>query len=309
LTSQKILILALLAAAVVVGLSAYGDFRSVGQRLASFPIHYLSAAVALAALNYLLRFMRWSYYLRMLRIDVPLRLSLLVFLSGLALSITPGKVGELVKAYFLRNRAGVRLASSIPAILMERLTDVVSVVLVGLIGLALLPVSVRWILVVVLILCGLSTWFLVSRSNERLFRLPVLRRWRDEVELSREGLRTLTAPRPVVVALTLGFLAWLSEGLAFWLILHGMDFNVSALLSIPIYAAATIVGAITTLPGGLIGTEGTMLALLQQAQVPRDGASAATLLIRLVTLWFAVGVGLIALAVLNRYHLIGSEKA
>jgi uncharacterized membrane protein YbhN (UPF0104 family) len=266
------------------------------------------AALALAALNYLLRFLRWCYYLKILKIDVPLKLSFLVFLAGLALSMTFGKVGELVKGYFLRNRAGVRLASSIPAIMMERLTDVVSVVLVGLVGLALLPVSIRWILVAVLSLCAVSTWFLVSRHNDRLLQLPVLRRWRDEVQLSREGLRRLTALGPLVLAISLGGLAWLSEGLAFWLILHGLDFEVSPLQALPIYASATIVGAITTLPGGLVGTEGTMLAMLQQAGVARDGASAATLLIRLVTLWFAVGIGLIALAVLNRRHLVGAEK-
>ncbi|HEU0020077.1 MAG TPA: lysylphosphatidylglycerol synthase transmembrane domain-containing protein, partial [Dehalococcoidia bacterium] len=218
------------------------------------------------------------------------------------------KVGELVKGYFLRNRAGVRLASSIPAIMMERVTDVVAVVLVGLIGLALLPVSVRWVLIVVLLLCGLSTWFLVSRHNERLLQLPVLRRWRDEVQLSREGLRSLTALKPIGLAISLGVLAWLSEGLAFWLILYGLDLEVSPIQSLPIYASATVVGAITTLPGGLIGTEGTMLALLQQVGVARDGASAATLLVRLVTLWFAIGIGLIALAILNPNRLLGSGK-
>lgn len=302
------LLLLFLAVLVFIGLAAYGDFRNVGQRIANFPIHYLSAALFLAFLNYLLRFLRWSYYLRVLRIDIPPKLSFLVFLSGLALSMTPGKVGELVKGYFLRNQAGVPLSSSLPAILMERLTDVVAVVLVGLVGVALLPVSIRWILIGVLALCGLLTWFLVSKHNEQLFQLPGLRRWREEVQLSREGLRTLTAPKPMVVALGLGVLAWLSEGLALWLILHGLGAEVSALRSLPIYASATIAGAITTLPGGLIGTEGTILALLQQAGVARDLASAATLLIRLVTLWFAVGIGLIALAVLNRYHLVKPEK-
>ncbi|MDA1218446.1 MAG: lysylphosphatidylglycerol synthase transmembrane domain-containing protein [Chloroflexi bacterium] len=304
MTSRKLLLLILLAVLVFVGLAAYGDIRNVGQRIASFPIHYLSVAIVLALLNYLLRFLRWCYYLRVLKIEIPLQLSLLVFLSGLTLSMTPGKVGELVKGYFLRNRAGVRLSSSIPAILMERLTDVVAVVLMGLVGLALLPVSIRWILIVVLTLSGFLTWFLVSKHNERLFQLPVLRRWRDEVQLSREGLRRLTAPRPMLVAVSLGVLAWLSEGLAFWLVLIGLNSEVSALQSLPIYASATIAGAITTLPGGLIGTEGTMLALLQQSGVARDAASTATLLIRLVTLWLAVGIGMIALVVLNRYHLV-----
>ena len=306
-SSGKLLLLVFLAAAVFVGLAAYGDFRNVGQRIASFPISYLSAAIALAVLNFLLRFLRWSYYLKILKIDVPFKLSLLVFFSGLALSITPGKLGELVKAYFLNSRAGVRMALSIPAVLTERLTDVVAVVLLGLVGLALLPESTRWILVGVLALTGLLLCLLVSKHNEHLLRLPVLRRWRDEIQVSREGIRRLTTPKPLFVAISLGVLAWLCEGLAFWLILQGLDTEILVLQALPIYASATIAGAITTLPGGLIGTEGTMLALLQQAGVARDGATAATLLVRLVTLWLAVGLGMIALGVLNRRHTVGIE--
>ena len=307
MSSGKLLLLVFLAVAIFVGLAAYGDFRNVGQRIVSFPFTYLSAAIALAVLNFLFRFLRWSYYLKILKIDVPLKLSFLVFFSGLALSITPGKVGELVKAYFLNSRTGVRMASSIPAVLMERLTDVVAVVVLGLSGLALLPESIRGILVGILALSGLLVWFLVSKHNELLLRPQVLRRWRDEIEVSREGIRILITPKPLFVAISLGVLAWLSEGLAFWLILQGLDTEILAFQALPIYASATIVGAITTLPGGLIGTEGTMLALLQQSGVARDAASAATLLVRLVTLWLAVGLGMIALGVLNRRHSVGIE--
>ena len=62
---------------------------------------------------------------------MPFPLSLLVFLGGLAMTITPGKVGELVKCYLLRDRAGVPVAASIPIVLMERVTDLVSVVFDG----------------------------------------------------------------------------------------------------------------------------------------------------------------------------------
>ena len=108
-------------------------------------------------------------------------------------------------------------------------------------------------------------------------------------------------PRPMAVAVFLGSLAWLSEGVALWLIMRGFGAEISLVRALPIYAAATLVGAVSTLPGGLIGTEGTMVALLQQAGFTRGVASAGTLLVRLVTLWFAVLVGLIALVCLNKF--------
>ena len=73
--------------------------------------------------------------------------------------------------------------------------------------------------------------------------------------------------------------------------------------ALPIYAVATLVGAVTALPGGMIGTEGSMLALLQQSGAAKSAASASTVLIRLVTLWFAVAIGLLALLALRRIRV------
>ncbi len=298
-------LLALLAVAVLAGLATYGDLREMGRSLARFPPQYLLAALALACLNYVLRFLRWTFLLRALDIRVTVGSSLLVFLAGLALSITPGKVGELVKSYLLRDRAGIPVAVSAPVVVMERLSDVVGVVLLGLAGLALpasqgLPRQVLLVLVAVLLLCGAGMLLVVWRRSDWVLGLPGLRRWRGALGASRDGLRRLMAPSPLVVALSLAALAWLSEGVALWVLLQGLDAPLSVLRAVPIYAASTLVGAATALPGGLVGTEGSMVALLQQAGVARSPASTATLLVRLATLWFAVGIGLVAMAILHR---------
>ena len=298
--NKKLWLLVLLTAVVFVGLVSYGDFEDIGQRLADFPVTHLIAALALAGLNFLLRFCRWVYYLRVLKIDVPIGVSCLVFLSGLSMSVTPGKAGELVKSYLLRDRTGVPVAQSAPVVVMERLTDVVAVVLLALVGLALLPLPVKLVLTVTLLLTGFALLLIATRGSDRLLGLPLVRRWRSSLQTSREGLRLLAAPRAIGVAVALGGAAWASEGVALWVILRGLDADVSLATAVPIYAAATLVGAVTALPGGLLGTEGSMVALLQQDGLARGAASAGTLLVRLVTLWFAVLIGLVALACLNR---------
>lgn len=299
-SSRKLLLLALLAVLVFVGLAGYGDFRDIGEQLAQFPIVYIFAALALAAANYGLRFIRWSYYLAVLRVRVPLGVSGLVFLSGLAMSITPAKAGELFKSYLLRDRAGIPASASAPVVIMERVTDVISVVLLGLTGLALLPLPVLLVLTVVLAITGAAMVALTFRKGEHLFDLPFLRRWGGALRASYVELRRLMAVRVMIVALLLGAAAWFSEGLALWVILHGLDADTSLMRTLPIYAAATLVGAVTALPGGLVGTEGSMVALLQQSGVTRGAASAGTLLVRLATLWFAVAIGLAALACLKK---------
>jgi len=299
-SSKKLLVLILLTVAVFVGLVSYGDFKEMGNQLAHFPLTHLFAALGLAAANFALRLLRWSYYLRVLGIGVPWGINILVFLSGLAMSITPAKAGELLKSYLLRDRAGVPVARSAPVVVMERLTDLVSVVLLALVGIALLPVPVLAVLAVVLALCVAAIILIATRKVDRLFSLPLLRRWDSALRTSHDALRQLASPRVMLSGLALGAAAWLSEGLALWVILDGLDVQVSLVRALPIYAAATLVGALTTLPGGLVGTEGSMVALLQQSGIARGAASAGTLIVRLTTLWFAVAVGLLALACLNK---------
>ena len=300
MTSKKLLLLILLAVIVFVGLFSYGDFGDLAGQLSRFPLTYLLAALGLAVINYVLRFLRWLYYLRFLKIPVPFGLSALVFLAGLAMSITPGKAGELIKCYLLRDRLGIPVAASAPVVVMERLTDVISVVLLALLGLALFPLPVSLVLAVVLVLSAALVALIVTRRGDRFFDLPLIRRWSSGLRASFEGMRQLAGPRPMAVAVSLGAGAWFSEGLAFWVILEGLDAQASLLRSLSIYAAATLVGAVSALPGGLVGTEGSMLAMLQQSGISRGVATAGTLLVRLVTLWFAVALGLAALLCLSR---------
>ena len=294
------MLLTLLTVVVFVGLFSYGDFRDIGGQLARFPIVYLLAALCLALVNYALRFLRWSYYLHYLNISVPFSVSVLVFLAGLAMAITPGKAGELIKSYLLRDRVGVPVAESAPVVVMERLTDVISVVLLALLGLALLPLPVLLVLAVVLVLIVAVVALIVTRRGDRFYDLPLIRRWSSGLRTSVEGMRRLAGPRPMTVAVILGVGAWFSEGLALWVILEGLDAQVSLLRALSIYAAATLVGAVSALPGGLVGTEGSMVAMLQQSGITRGAATAGTLLVRLVTLWFAVALGMVALFCLNR---------
>ena len=294
------MLLILLTVVVFVGLFSYGDFRDLGGQLSRFPVIYLLAALGLAFANYALRFLRWSYYLHFLKIEVPFVSSVLVFLAGLAMAITPGKAGELIKSYLLRDRIGVPIAESAPVVVMERLTDVIAVVLLALMGLALLPLPVLLVVAVVLGLLAGIVALIATRRGDRIFELPLIRRWSGSLRTSAEGMRRLAGPRPLVVAVILGLGAWFCEGLALWVVLEGLDAHVSLLRALSIYAAATLVGAVSALPGGLIGTEGSMLAMLQQSGVAKGAATAGTLLVRLVTLWFAVALGMLALFLLNR---------
>ena len=180
-------------------LAVYGDFDATIDEIGDLPVLYLFGALGLASANYLLRFFRWAFYLRVLKISVPTGLSAVVFLSGLAMSITPGKAGELVKCYWLQSRSGVPISRSAPVVVMERLTDVISVIILGFTGIVLLPGPVIVVLVVALLVTAAALIFALSRSALRIAGLPVLSRWSGMLLDSQEGFKELAAPRIMVV--------------------------------------------------------------------------------------------------------------
>ncbi len=290
------LLLVLPALAVFAGLLVYGDLRNVRELLADAPAPYgaFGAALGLAFVNYILRYVRWAIYLQSLNIRAPLWVNVQVFAAGLALSITPGKVGELLKCAWLSRRAGVPVSASAPAVVMERLTDVISVAALGLVGVALLPLAVSLTVLAVLAAMGVIAALAASRYGVLVLRLPLLRRWQQPLEHSQEGFRHLMSPRLLIAGIGLGALAWAAEGIALWVLVIGLGDSLSPVVAVPISAAAALVGAITALPGGLIGFEGSMVALLVQTGLDNSHAAFATLLTRLATLWFAVLIGLFA---------------
>ena len=74
------------------------------EALAGFPPIYLIPLALLSLANYILRYVKWHWYLKLLGHRIKRFPNFLVFLSGFALTVTPGKVGEFIKAFIVKER-------------------------------------------------------------------------------------------------------------------------------------------------------------------------------------------------------------
>jgi uncharacterized protein (TIRG00374 family) len=79
------------------------------------------------------------------------------------------------------------------------------------------------------------------------------------------------------------------------LLCRAAGLDLSAWLAAGLYALAMIGGALSALPAGLGGTEALLVALLVGQGAAVGTAVAVTVLVRLLTLWLAVALGLLAL--------------
>jgi uncharacterized protein (TIRG00374 family) len=283
--------------------------------LAGFPLVLLPVAMGLAFVNYLIRFARWERYRTLLGIRLERRTSFLIYLSGLALTVTPGKMGETFKSFLIRDVEGTRVHKSAPIVVAERFTDLLGfLILLALGGLATAPEK-QWIFWATLGLCAVLLVLAGSRGVARAAvalaaRLPLLERLAPRLEGAFESTRVLLAPRELLLPTLVSTLGWACECVGFWLIASALvEGGVPLAFATYVYALSAVAGAVLIVfPGGLGPTEASMGSLLARRyallglapEAARASAFSATLLVRLCTLWFAVGVGLVALALFGR---------
>jgi len=308
----RLLLGLLLAMAVYVGVSIYADLQALGASLRAFDHLTLLPVLLLSLINYGLRFAKWHLLLRRAGVRVPPGHSLVVFLSGFSMGITPGKIGELIKSWLLKQSAGVPLSQTTPVVIAERLTDLVALMLLSVAGAFLYVNDPRF--GVLLVLCGIAvaglTGVLASRRAlqgiaRQSAHVPGLRRLSTPLQAFAAPMSTLLRPGPLLLTTTLSAAAWLGECVGFYLVLRGLPGpGVPLGLAVFIYSATTVLGALSFLPGGLGVTEGSMTLLLVRSasHLSRAGAAAATVLIRLCTLWFGVLVGFGALGLYRLRH-------
>src|SRR5215813_6406121 len=146
----KILLSLAFGVAVIAGISFYADLPHLLQALRFFPWVLLPAILGLTLLNYGLRFVKWDYYLHCLDLRVPRSMSVKIFVAGLSMAITPGKVGELLKSYLLKRYNGTPMSRTAPVIMAERLTDGLAMLFLAVGGLALYGIGWQGLLGILL---------------------------------------------------------------------------------------------------------------------------------------------------------------
>lgn len=302
---RRLLIPAFLGVLACVGLALYADAGKVAERLREFDLALLLPILGLSLVNYVLRFVRWQIYLDRLDVTLSWGKSLAVFLVGFLLSVTPGKAGELGKAWLVRELGGGLARRVVPAVLAERAADLLGVFV--LLGLGALPFRGGiWIaaacFVAVAAAVAVLTW---ERGAEMLFglfaKIPAIGRRVGLIRGIYDDLRGLLSPGLLALGLAIGVVAWGAEGIGFALAVRQYAPQAGFLSGIFNYCLSTCAGSLSMLPGGLLAAEGVLTGLLASQGLDTAAAASATLIIRAATLWFAVVLGLLALPFVGRW--------
>ena len=270
-------------------------------------------ALVLSSLNYLLRFWKWELALGWLDVragsgglhapaEVRLGRSLEIYLAGLSMSVTPGKFGEVLRSALLRASDGVPFTRTAPIVVADRLSDLIALVILMLIGIAdfsqYLPHVLAALAFVALGVVILGTPRLFGGFLDLCAKLPLIGNLARRAHGMVDSAAVLLKLRYLAVLSVISVLGWGLECVGYWLILRAFPgVEASLLLCVFLWSAVTLIGALSFLPGGLGATEGSLGVLVTQfaSAVSSPIAVASTFLIRLCTLWYGELVGALAL--------------
>lgn len=291
-------VLLYLGGSVAAGLSRVGD------ALASFRWSLMAPILGLTLVNYGLRWVKWRYYLSKLDVHMPLWEDLIVYVAGLAMVISPGKAGELLKPYVVSRRTGVNMTTTVPALVAERLTDGVAML-----ALAALSVGryasdrVHWIaipsVVLALGMVVLASEPLSMGLVDLTERVPGARRVSGRLRELLVAMRVCMSPGALLWTTALSMVAWFAECIGYWLVWRGLGAPGSLEAATFLYAFATVAGG--AMPGGLGVADGALAAGAITLLGHSEGdAMAGSILVRLATLWFGVLLGAGALFIVER---------
>jgi uncharacterized protein (TIRG00374 family) len=220
------------------------------------------------------------------------------FIGGFAMSVTPGRVGELIRMRWIKRETGWAIERTAPLVLMDRASDLAAMALILALGLALGTGGVQFGLPVVIVALGAAYVAtrpaLLAGIATTAYRVTGLfPRLMAKVRRAAQSLTGFTNPATLAVTLSLGLIGWAAEGIAFHLLLVWMGADIGVWMALTIFTFSTLAGGLTGAPGGVGGAEAAMIFLLSMQGVPLEVSLPATAIIRVTTLWFAILLGLI----------------
>ena len=298
--SNKIFIVIIAVIGLYAAFLITSDINTVSDKISDFKIEFLPIILLLVTSNWFVLFFRWHLLLRNAKIFIPAKDSFLILTSGFALTIIPGKVGELVKSQLLKTKFGIARSKTIPIVILEQFYSAIGIVSLSFIGVWYFELGIYVLgvftaaLVFIFVLLSSRKVFnkIVSLLEKRRFASKFVEPLLSSYDAIRDGIKG-----PITLyASGLSILFWLVEAISIYFILlaFGVD-AIEFLTIISTYTTSIMLGILSFLPLGLGVVEGTLASFFTTHGIGVSLALTIVVIIRIFTRWYGVSFGFIAL--------------
>jgi uncharacterized protein (TIRG00374 family) len=251
-----------------------------------------------------LRAWRWQVLIKPIRAVSWWHLSGIVALGYLGNSIYPFRIGELLRVLLLNQWEEVPISSGLATLLVERVFDGISVLVLVFGALVLVPLPVpemqNLVMITSALFFGLLIVFLgmAFLPKQALVLVEMVAGWLP-TKLGEplitfagsflEGLAALRSPLSVLIVLGSSVLIWIFEAAKFWFVMQAFPFDVGMVV-VALTVGVTNLASILPSAPGFVGTfDLPIIAMLKLYGVEDVAATAYTLVLH-TTLWLSATV-------------------
>ena len=280
------------------------DINIISEKIGDLDPQYLPIIIPLIPLTWGVLFLRWNLLLKNSDIDIPLKDNFMIFISGFALGVTPGKVGELIKSQLLKNKFNIPRTKTAPLVIVERFYDFFAIAVISLFGILVFEYSIY---IFGILTIGI-TIFLIVTSSEKIFlkflnkieKIKFLKNFSNELPKSFNVIQKSTRGKIFPLSIILSVIFWFLDSMIAYLTLlsFGIDI-IDYFVLMSIYTSSIILGVISFLPLGIGVVEGSLVGFLSINGIEFHLATAVVVFIRFFTRWIGVMAGFIGLKFSN----------
>jgi len=275
----------------------FTDIDIIIKRIYEINFAYLPIIFLLMAVHTAISGLKYHRLLLKVGIVIAFKESLKIFICGLSMNVTPLGVGTALKSHILKKKYGKSLSSSLPVVLIERLTEMLAILII--VTVLLLWANLYESKILLAIGYALIGFFIIVISNSRAYfsfkrifmKLSYTKKLIASLDESRESVSMLTKKNVLVEALILSLVAKIAVLVAIYLIFLSVSIDLGFTLAGQIYYTSLLLGTLTLIPGGIIVTESGMLGLLLKHGVEFSLATLIVIFTRMISMWLFTIIG------------------
>lgn len=286
---------------VYIGIIFYSDISKISATFFEIRYEFVGIILSLELISLMLRSYRQKKFLESSGIKLSFLANFKICLIGMAMLVTPGGAGMLIKSHFLKKKFGLSISKTAPTVFAERYHDflalttilIFSLIFTFTIEAAISGVIAFVLLIIVYIIFTNNKW--LKKIEEKIRKIKFFKNsFPANLEITN-SVNSLKTRNSMISGWLISTIIWSIDAIAVYFGFVAFNLEIGIFEAVQIFFTALMYGTISFLPAGIGVTEGVFIGLLLSNNLELSIATSLILFIRITTIWFYTLLGFIAL--------------
>jgi glycosyltransferase 2 family protein len=255
----------------------------------------LILAFILSNINIIIKIYRWKYLSEKYNQPLTMGDASIVTISSLYFAnITPGKVGDLFKAYYMQKKYSMNFFNGISMIFYERFFELMilfltatMILFIEMRGVSVIILEISAAILILLAMFYFKADFFVKILERIVIRLPLIKT--NEVNFHIKKLPFLN----ILAVFFITFISLVLEFLRLWVVSMAFGYFLNPLHVSAFFSLAIVAGLVSQIPLGIGIMEGSLSYLLQETGVEPMTSISIVLTDRMISMYYSLILGFI----------------